>query len=65
MEKEILERLRNNKRELCKLYNLIKKEVDFGVEMVDSKVLLILSKISNINEDLDDLIYVIQNNKNS
>ena len=65
MEKEIIERSRNNKRELYKLYSLIKKEVDFGVEMVDSKVLLILSKISNINEDLDDLIYVIQNNKNS
>ena len=65
MEKEIIERLRNNKRELYKLYNLIKKEVDFGAEMVDSKALLILSMISNINEDLDDLIYVIQNNKNS
>jgi len=59
VEKEIIRSLRYDKNKLHKLYNLIKSEIDFDVEMVDSKALLILSIISKINEDLEDIIYNI------
>lgn len=59
MEKEIIRRLRYDKNKLLKLYNLIKSEIDFDVEMLDSKALLILSIISKIKEDLEDIIYNI------
>jgi hypothetical protein len=65
VEKEIINRIRNNKRKLYKVYNLIKSEVDFETEMINSDSLLLLGLISKINEDLTDIIYMILDNKNS
>jgi hypothetical protein len=42
VEKEIINRIRNDKRKLYKVYNLIKSEVDFETEMINSDSLLLL-----------------------
>ena len=65
MEKIIIKRLRKNKNELLKLYNLMKKNIDMEAEMVDSDLLQMLSIVSKINEELTDIIYILLDNKNS
>ena len=65
MEEIVIKRLRKNKNELLKLYNLIKKNIDMEAEMVDSDSLQMLSLVSKINEELTDIIYILLDNKNS
>lgn len=64
MEDRIIKKLRKNKRNLFKLYKLIKKNIDIEAEMIDSDSLQTLSLISKIDEELIDII-IILNNKNS
>lgn len=54
-----------NKVILTKPYNLIKKDIDFQSEIVNSKELKELQIITEIKEDLDDIIYNIIEYKNS
>ena len=65
MEEIVIKRLRKNKNELLKLYNLIKKNIDMEAEMVDSDSLQMLSLVSKINEELTDIIFILLDNKNS
>ena len=65
MEDRIIQRIRENKRKIYKLYKLVKKNIDMEAEMVDSTSLQILSMISKIDEELTDIIYLILNSKNS
>ena len=48
-----------------RLYNLIKKDIDFQCEIVNSKELKELQIIAEIKEDLEDIIYSIIKYKNS
>ena len=65
MEVRIIQRIRENKRKIYKLYKLVKKNIDMEAEIVDSTSLQILSMISKIDEELTDIIYLILNSKNS
>ncbi len=65
MEDRIIQRIRENKRKIYKLYKLVKKNIDMEAEMVNSTSLQILSMISKIYEELTDIIYLILNSKNS
>ena len=65
MENKIIKKIRVNKKRLLKLYKLIKDNVDFEKEMVDSDTLLMLQTISKIDEELTDIIYIILYNENS
>ena len=65
MEDRIIQRIRENKRKIYKLYKLVKKNIDMEAEIVDSTSLQILSMISKIDEELTDIIYLILNSKNS
>lgn len=65
MEDKIIKKLRTNKRNLFRLYKLVKKNIDMEAEMIDSEALQILSIISKIDEELTDIIYLILNEKNS
>ena len=65
MEDKIIEKIRNNKRYLKKLYKLIKKNTDMEAEIIDSESLQMLSLVSRIEEELTDIIYMIFDIKNS
>ena len=65
MEEKIINKLRNSKRNLQRLYNSVKKNVDVDSEMINSDDLLMLQLISKTSEELTDIIYIILNNKNS
>ena len=65
MEEKIIQKIRESKREIKKLYKLVKKDIDTELEMIDSDDLQKLSIISKINEELTDIIYMILDNKNS
>ena len=65
MEEKIINKLRNSKRNLQRLYNNVKKYVDVDSEMINSDDLLILQLISKTSEELTDIIYMILDNKNS
>lgn len=65
MEEKIINKLRNSKRNLQKLYNNVKKYVDVDSEMINSDDLLMLQLISKTSEELTDIIYMILDNKNS
>ena len=47
------------KSKVIRLYNLIKKDIDFQSEIVNSKELKELQIITEIKEDLEDIIYSI------
>lgn len=65
MEEKIINKLRNSKRNLQKLYNSVKKYIDVDSEMINSDDLLMLQLISKTSEELTDIIYMILDNKNS
>ena len=65
MEEKIINKLRNSKMNLQRLYNSVKKYVDVDSEMINSDDLLMLQLISKISEELTDIIYIILDNKNS
>ncbi len=56
---QIINRLRKSKRKLKQVFKMIKSDVDFEEDFVDSKLLNELSIISKINEELTDIIYMI------
>ena len=63
-----MERIKNKviltKTKTIRLYNLIKKDIDFQSEIVNSKELKELQIITEIKEDLEDIIYSIIEYKN-
>ena len=61
----IKNKLTLTKSKVIRLYNLIKKEIDFQCEIVNSKELKELQIIAEIKEDLEDIIYSIIKYKNS
>ena len=64
-----MERIKNKviltKTKTIRLYNLIKNDIDFQSEIVNSKELKELQIITEIKEDLEDIIYSIIEYKNS
>ena len=61
----IKNKLTSTKSKVIRLYNLIKKDIDFQCEIVNSKELKELQIITEIKEDLEDIIYSIIKYKNS
>lgn len=61
----IKNKLTLTKSKVIRLYNLIKKDIDFQSEIVNSKELKELQIITEIKEDLEDIIYSIIEYKNS
>ena len=61
----IKNKLTITKSKVIRLYNLIKKDIDFQCEIVNSKELKELQIITEIKEDLEDIIYSIIKYKNS
>ena len=57
----IKNKLTLTKSKVIRLYNLIKKDIDFQSEIVNSKELKELQIITEIKEDLEDIIYSIIN----
>ena len=60
----IKNKLTLTKSKVIRLYNLIKKDLDFQSEIVNSKELKELQIITEIKEDLEDIIYSIIEYKN-
>ena len=60
----IKNKLTLTKSKVIRLYNLIKKDIDFQCEIVNSKELKDLQIIAEIKEDLEDIIYSIIKYKN-
>ena len=60
----IKNKLTLTKSKVIILYNLIKKDIDFQSEIVNSKELKELQIITEIKEDLEDIIYSIIEYKN-
>ena len=60
----IKNKLTLTKSKVIRLYNLIKKDIDFQCEIVNSKELKELQIIAEIKEDLEDIIYSIIKYKN-
>lgn len=60
----IKNKLTLTKSKVIRLYNLIKKDIDFQSEIVNSKELKELQIITEIKEDLEDIIYSIIEYKN-
>ena len=63
--KTIKNKLTLTKSKVIRLYNLIKKDIDFQSEIVNSKELKELQIITEIKEDIEDIIYSIIEYKNS
>lgn len=61
----IKNKLTLTKSKVIRLYNLIKNDIDFQSEIVNSKELKELQIITEIKEDLEDIIYSIIEYKNS
>ena len=61
----IKNKIRNDKKYLRRINKMIIKYIDLENEMIDSDTLLILQLISKIDEDLTDIIYEINDIKNS
>ena len=61
----IKNKLTLTKSKVIRLYNLIKNDIDFQSEIVNSKELKELQIITEIKEDLEDIIYSIIKYKNS
>ena len=60
----IKNKLTLTKSKVIRLYNLIKNDIDFQSEIVNSKELKELQIITEIKEDLEDIIYSIIEYKN-
>ena len=63
--KKIKNKIIRDKKHLRKINKIVKKYIGFESEMIDSDSLLILQLISKIDEDLTDIIYEINDIKNS
>ena len=62
---EIIKKIRRNKVKVKQLYNIIKKDIDNKSEIIDSSILEELMILTKIDEELTDIIYLVQENKNS
>lgn len=65
MEEKIINKLRNNKRKVEKVYKMIKNSVNIENDVVDSETLKQLQLLAEISEEIIDIIYLIIDNKNS
>lgn len=65
MEEKIINKLRNNKRKVEKVYKMIKNCVDIENDVVDSETLKQLQLLAEISEEMTDIIYLVIDNKNS
>ena len=65
MEEKIINKLRNNKRKVEKVYKMIKNCVDIETDVVDSETLKQLQLLAEISEEMTDIIYLVIDNKNS
>ena len=65
MEEKIINKLRNNKRKLQKVYKMIKNCVDIETDVIDSETLKQLQLLAEISEEMTDIIYLVIDNKNS
>lgn len=61
----IKNKLTLTKSKVIRLYNLIKNDIYFQSEIVNSKEIKELQIITEIKEDLEDIIYSIIEYKNS
>lgn len=61
---QIINRIRKSKRKQKQVFKMIKSDIDFEGDFVDSKLLNELSIISKINEELTDIIYMILDKEN-
>ena len=64
MEEKIINKLRNNKRKVEKVYKMIKNCVDIDNDVVDSETLKQLQLLAEISEEMTDIIYLVIDNKN-
>lgn len=62
---EIINKLRNNKRKVRMLFNMIKKDIDLENIIEYRKELEGLTTLAKIDEEITDIIYLILDNKNS
>lgn len=65
MEEKIINKLRNNKRKIEKVYKMIKNCVDIETDVIDSETLKQLQLLAEISEEMTDIIYLVIDNKNS
>ena len=65
MEEKIINKLRNNKRKIEKVYKMIKNNVDIENDIIDSETLKQLQLLAEISEEITDIIYLVIDNKNS
>ena len=65
MEEKIINKLRNNKRKVEKVYKMIKNCVDIETYVIDSETLKQLQLLAEISEEMTDIIYLVIDNKNS
>lgn len=62
---EIIKKIRRNKVKVKQLYNIIKKDIDYKSEIIDSRIIEELMLLTKIDEKLTDIIYLMQDNKKS
>lgn len=60
---KVINKLRKSKRKLKKVFKMIKNEIDFESESIDSKLLEELSIIAKIDDEITDIIYMILDEK--
>lgn len=60
---KVINKLRKSKRKLKKIFKMIKNEIDFESESIDSKLLEELSIIAKIDDEITDIIYMILDEK--
>ena len=65
MEEKIINKIRNNKRKVEKVYKMIKNCVDIETDVIDSETLKQLQLLAEISEEMTDIIYLVIDNKNS
>ena len=62
---EIINKLRSSKRNVRKVFNMLKKEIDSEDIIEYTKELEELTILSKIDSEITDIIYLILDNKNS
>ena len=65
MEEKIINKLRDNKRKVEKVYKMIKNSVDIENDVIDSETLKQLQLLAEVSEEITDIMYLVIDNKNS
>ena len=65
MEEKVINKLRNNKRKVEKVYKMIRNNVDIENDVIDSYTLKQLQLLAEISEEITEIIYLVIDNKNS